>query len=210
MGSTFEEPDVGSAMSDDAPRSTLRRGRGKGLRGQGGFHNPTEFMMPVVIVVIVLAIAVPSLVRAWPRNARAEVTHHLVAIASAEAEYFSRHGMYLPLPSTPPGQPKIFRRRWPDEHAFAEIGWVPEGGSSYCSYAVAATDEAVTVEADCDSDGDGEFATFGYVHAAPGTDEGITGPSGRCRGDGIYHGARSTVKLNTPGPCTMESGRSVF
>ena len=169
-------------MSEEGPRTTVQ-GRREAWRGQSGFHNPTEFMMPVVIIIIVLAIAVPSCLSAWARakaaKAAAEVRDALTAIASAEAKYFLSHGKYLLLPSTPPGRPGRPRRPWPDEHAFTELGWVPEEGSSYCSYSVTATDSAFTVQAVCDVDGDGELAAFESAHAAPGADEGITGPSGR-------------------------------
>ena len=173
-----------------------------------------ELMIALAIIGVLTTTALPSFLRYQLRARSSEALVNLSAIATTQEIYFAEHGEFLevtsPVPASAPGSS---RSAWTLGSNFDTLGWAPEGSVQFQYQVVADSNpgESVrfTAEARGDVDGDGQPSFWGFIK--PGPSGGLSGafPGTTCIGSGVVAG--NTVNaVDTPGPCDVSSGRSVF
>ena len=190
---------------------------------KGGF-TLIELMIVVAIIGILAAIAIPNFLRFQLRSRVGEGKTNIAGIRTAEESFNAEYAVYVgaaPLPASATfGNQK---QNWPAPatgDGFSTLGWFPEG-EVYYNYAVTLGADAsgapsYTVEGWSDIDADGQFNSWGYVHAVPGAATGpagaaATGTANLCPAGGTYNAATmANDLLNTTGPCTQQDGQSLF
>jgi prepilin-type N-terminal cleavage/methylation domain-containing protein len=173
-----------------------------------------ELMVVVAIIGLLTTVAIPSFLRYQLRSRSGEALVNLAAIGTAQAVYFAEYGTVVgvasPVPATAPGNG---RSVWTPGSNFDELGWAPEGGVQFQYQVVvdggAPASARFTAEARGDVDADGQPSFWAFIKPGPGG--GLNGafPATTCVGSGVISlGAANAFEV--PGPCDLNSGRSVF
>jgi type IV pilus assembly protein PilA len=181
-----------------------------------------ELMIVVAIIGILAAIAIPNFLRFQLKAKSSEGKVNIAAIRTAEESYLAEFGTYVdvttPIPLVIPGPSKV---AFVEDAAvgvdFNTLGWAPEGQVffQYSVTAVGGTNYTISAAADIDGDGAGAAVTrqaWGYVKPAGATSTGVaSGDHAECLATGVWDAvALTATALNTVGPCSANSGQSVF
>jgi prepilin-type N-terminal cleavage/methylation domain-containing protein len=161
-----------------------------------------ELMMAVAIVGVLAAVAIPLLTSYQLRSKSAEAKVNLGALRVLEEGFYSEYQAYRSANAEPAAIPGTVAVVFDEISSdFAPLGFVPEG-RVYFSYGIAVSGDGsgYTADAGADIDGDGFIQYWGY--AAP--DGGGTLIAGEVGCD------VAIMQPETVGPCTANSGQSVF
>ncbi len=159
------------------------------------------FKFKILFIVIVLPLAMLLLFKC--SNYKKYQEHqrlsngkkNLLLLIEAEDKYYSKTGKHLPIK---PLSDNIEVKK--------KLNWRPKFSCPGCEYGVTVSGMAYTATVRCPLN-DGTLNYLGFVKTAPGKHEGIDGPFGKCKSEGIYAGR---PLVNTVGPCFKQSHGIMF
>jgi type II secretory pathway pseudopilin PulG len=146
-------------------------------------------MVTVAIIGILMALAVPSFLSYQARSRRTEGMTNVLNLANLEKTYYAERDQYFGTANTWPdftaqndGVLNIKKMNWDaaSQNAYAELGFLPEGGVRY-SYEVntnCACTNCFTATAFGDVDGNGLVSAVMYVKRGGGSCTALLYPYG--------------------------------